>query len=128
MSADVNALTKRIIGAAIEVHRELGPGLLESTYEACLAFEFIERGLNFERQKPLPVIYRGHRLECGYRIDLFVEDTVIVEVKSVERLERVHKSQLLSYLRLKKRRVGLLINFNVNWLAGEGIKRISNGY
>src|SRR5207247_3741465 len=72
MSADVNALTKRIIGAAIEVHRELGPGLLESTYEACLAFEFIERGLNFERQKPLPVIYRGHRLECGYRIDLFV--------------------------------------------------------
>ena len=128
MSADVNALTKRIIGAAIEVHRELGPGLLESTYEACLAFEFIERGLSFERQKPLPVIYRGHRLECGYRIDLFVEDTVIVEVKSVERLERVHKSQLLSYLRLKKRRVGLLINFNVNWLAGEGIKRISNGY
>ena len=128
MSSDVNALTKRIIGAAIEVHRELGPGLLESTYEACLAFEFIERGLSFERQKPLPVIYRGHRLECGYRIDLFVEDTVIVEVKSVERLERVHKSQLLSYLRLKKRRVGLLINFNVNWLAGEGIKRISNGY
>ena len=128
MSADVNALTKRIIGAAIEVHRELGPGLLESTYEACLAFEFIERGLSFERQKPLPVIYRGHRLECGYRIDLFVEDTVIVEVKSVERLERVHKSQLLSYLRLKQRRIGLLLNFNVNWLAGEGIKRISNGY
>jgi len=128
MKRDVNEITGQIIGAAIVVHRELGPGMLESTYEACLTFELVERGLRFERQKALPVIYRGHRLDCGYRIDLLVENDVIVEVKSVERLERVHSAQLLSYLRLAKRRFGLLFNFNVTWLVDQGLKRIVNGF
>jgi GxxExxY protein len=128
MKRDVNEITGQIIGAAIAVHRELGPGMLESTYEACLTFELVERGLRFERQKALPVIYRGHRLDCGYRIDLLVENDVIVEVKSVERLERVHSAQLLSYLRLAKRRFGLLFNFNVIWLVDQGLKRIVNGF
>jgi len=128
MTTTVNVLTELIIGAAIAVHRELGPGMLESTYEACLAFELLERGLAFERQKALPVVYRGHRLDCGYRIDFLVQDEVIVEVKSIERFERVHCSQLLSYLRLHHRRVGLLFNFNVKWLVENGLKRIINGY
>src|SRR5437762_4064604 len=84
MSSNINALTARIIGAAIAVHRELGPGMLESAYEACLAFDLLDRGLAFERQKALPIVYRGHRLDCGYRIDLLVKDEVIVEVKAVE--------------------------------------------
>ena len=88
------------------VHHELGPGMLESAYEACLAFELLDRGLAFERQKPLPLIYRGRRLDCGYRIDLLVEDVVVVEVKSIERFDRVHGAQLLSYLRLSRCKVG----------------------
>lgn len=128
MRDPLDALTEQIIGAAISVHRELGPGLLESAYEACLAFEFTERGLRFERQKPLPVVYRGHRVECGYRIDFVVEERVVVEIKAVERLEPVHTAQVLSYLRLSRLRVGLLINFNVKWLRDGGVKRIVNGY
>ena len=128
MKDRLDALTQQIIGAAIAVHRELGPGLLESSYEACLTFELVERRLRFERQKPLPLVYRGRTLDCGYRIDLLVEEEVVVEVKSVERLEPIHTAQVLSYLRLSSRKVGLLINFNVKWLADCGIRRVVNGF
>jgi GxxExxY protein len=124
----LNALTEQIIAAAIAVHHELGPGMLESAYEACLTYELLERGLAVERQKPLPVTYRGQTLDCGYRIDLLVERAVVVEIKCVERFERVHSAQLLSYLRFSKCKVGLLINFNVKWLTKEGIKRVVNGF
>ena len=122
----LNEITEAIIGAAIEVHRVLGPGLLESAYEACLAFELAQRGLRVEQQKPLPVVYREVKLDAGYRLDLVVEDTVIVEIKAVDRLERIHEAQLLSYLRLSGYRIGLLINFNVTLLKN-GLKRIVNG-
>jgi GxxExxY protein len=121
-------LTREIIGAAIAVHRELGPGLLESAYESCLAFEIADRGLKFERQKALPLIYRSQAMGCGYRLDLLVEASVIVEVKSVERLDAIHTAQLLAYLRLSGCKVGLLMNFNVRWLVDEGIKRIVRGF
>jgi GxxExxY protein len=124
----LNAITERIIGAAITVHHELGPGMLESAYEACLAYELLDHGLAIERQKPVPVIYRNQALDCGYRLDLLVENSVIVEVKSVERLERVHAAQLRSYLGFSKCKVGLLLNFNVAWLAKDGIKRVVNGF
>jgi GxxExxY protein len=124
----LNELTERIIGAAIAVHRALGPGMLESAYEACLAYELLDNGVDIERQKPLPVVYRGQRLDCGYRLDLLVQDAVVVEVKSMERFERVHSAQLLSYLRFSKCKVGLLINFNVKWLVQDGIKRVVNGF
>src|SRR5438874_6581597 len=91
----LNALTESIIGAALDVHRELGPGLLEQSYEACLTFELLSRGLSIERQKPLPLIYKSQHLDCGYRIDLFVEQAVVVEVKAIERFERVHVAQLM---------------------------------
>ena len=94
MKDHLNALTERIIGAAIAVHHELGPGMLESAYEACLTFELMDRGLAFERQKALPLTYRGQTLDCGYRIDLLVENVVVVEVKSIERFERVHSAQV----------------------------------
>jgi GxxExxY protein len=123
----LNHLAEQIIGCALEVHRELGPGMLESAYEACLTFVLLERGLKVERQKGLPLTFRGQILDCGYRIDLLVEDSVIVEVKSVEKIERVHRSQLLSYLRLSNRKIGLLMNFNVRLLK-EGIKRVVNGF
>ena len=125
---ELNSITERIIAAAIVVHHELGPGLLESPYEACLAFELIDRGLFVERQKALPLVYRGQRLDCGYRIDLLVERSVIVEVKSIERFERVHGAQLVTYLRQSGCKVGLVINFNVKWLADEGILRRVNGF
>jgi GxxExxY protein len=105
-------LTEAIIGAAIEVHRELGPGLLESTYEICLAHELQLRGLKFRREIPLPVLYKGVRLECGYRIDLIVEEKVLLELKTVEKLIPIHEAQLLTYLKLSKIKIGLLINFN----------------
>ena len=122
----INVLTREIIGAAISVHEELGPGLMESAYEACMVHELTHRGLRVERQKPLPVVYRGLALECGYRLDLLVEESVAVELKSVEMIERIHCKQLLTYLKLSKMQVGLLINFNVERLR-EGIKRIVNG-
>jgi len=128
MQHPLNVLTEVIIGAAIDVHREIGPGLLESAYEACLAFELLRRNLNIERQKPLAVSYHGQRLECGYRIDLLVETAVIVEIKSVEKLDRVHFAQMLSYLRFAECHVGLLVNFNVAWLSRDGIKRIVNNF
>ena len=123
MIKEINEITGKIIDAAIAVHRELGPGLLESSYEACLAFELIERGLKIEQQKALPVTYRGVKLDCGYRIDLLVENKVIVELKAVERLEPIHKAQLLSYLKLSGCKVGLLVNFNVQILKN-GIRRL----
>ncbi len=114
--------TEQIIDAAIAVHRELGPGLLESTYEICLLHELAERGVHAVRQVELPVVYRGVRLDCGYKIDLVVNENVIVEIKSVERLEPIHEAQLLSYLKLSGKRVGLLMNFNV-LLLKDGIRR-----
>ncbi len=119
--------TGEIIGAAIEVHRLLGPGLLESTYQSCLAWELQARGLDIVTQKPLPVIYRGNRIDCGYRIDLLVEGIVIVEVKSVQRLDRIHAAQVLTYLHLSGCRVGLLVNFNVRYLR-DGIRRLINDH
>jgi len=121
----LNEITRQIIGAAVEVHRALGPGLLESAYEACLAFELAERGLRIERQKALPVVYREVKLDCGYRLDLLVEDRVIVEIKAVDRLAAIHEAQLLSYLKLSDRRLGLLINFNVRLLT-DGVRRVVN--
>ena len=123
MVEELDRITEDIIRAAIEVHRELGPGLLESTYEACSAYELTQRGLKVERQKPLPVVYKRLKLDIGYRVDLLVEDQVIVELKAVDRLEPIHESQLLSYLRLSRCKVGLLINFNVRVLR-DGLKRL----
>jgi GxxExxY protein len=122
MDLDLKQLTEQIIGAAIEVHREVGPGLLESAYQTCLCREFTLRGLPFECQKPLPLIYKGEKLDCGYRLDIVVADAVVLEIKSVEGLERIHEAQLLTYLKLSKLKIGLLINFNVPVLK-DGIKR-----
>jgi len=124
----LNALTEQIINAAIAVHHELGPGMLESAYETCLAYELISRGLSIERQKPVPIVYRGQTMDCGYRLDLLVDGKVVVEVKAIERFERVHAAQLLSQLRPTACKVGLLINFNVKWLVQGGIKRIVNDF
>ena len=121
----MNEITKEIIGSAIAVHRALGPGLLESAYEACLAYELGERGLTMERQKGLPVTYRGVSVDCGYRIDLLVDGLVVVGLKAVEKLDPIHEAQLLSYLKLSGCRVGLLINFNVKMLK-QGIRRMVN--
>jgi GxxExxY protein len=116
-------ITGEIIGAAIEVHRELGPGLLESSYEICLARELELRGISFDFELPLPLEYKGVRLDCGYRLDLLVAGAVIVEVKSVENLAAIHDAQLLTYLKLTGVKVGLLINFNVVVLKA-GLKRL----
>ena len=121
----INKITEAIIGAAIEVHRTLGPGLLESAYEACLVFELIQRGFQVERQKALPLIYKGMNVDAGYRLDLLVNGLVIVEIKAVEKLAPIHTAQLLSYLRLSECKIGLLINFNVKLLK-HGIKRLAN--
>ncbi|MFT5317787.1 MAG: GxxExxY protein [Chlamydiales bacterium] len=120
---EIDHLTSDIIGAAIEVHRHLGPGLLESTYEACLSYELRLRGLKVEQQKSMPIIYKDVMLECGYRLDLIVENQVIVEIKSVKELAPVHEAQLLSYLKLRGGGRGLLINFNVKLLKN-GIRRM----
>jgi GxxExxY protein len=123
----LDAITRRVIGAAIEVHRRIGPGLLESAYNACLSFELREIGLRIEEEVPLPVIYRDVRLDCGYRMDFVVEDAVILEIKALEQVAPVHSAQLLSYLRLADKRVGLLINFHVRVLK-DGIRRIFNDF
>jgi GxxExxY protein len=123
--ARLDQITGSIIGAAIEVHKALGPGLLESAYEAGLAYELAKRGIQVEQQKALPLIYKEVHLDCGYRLDLLVENAVIVEIKSVEQLAPIHTAQLLSYLRLSGHRVGLLINFNVKVLR-DGIHRLMN--
>jgi len=123
----LDALTEQIIGAAIGVHRELGPGLLESAYEACLDYDLKQIGLRTEHQKPVPLVYREVRLDCGYRLDLLVEDVVIVEVKAAEQLLPIHEAQLISYLKLYGSPVGLLINFHVRRLT-DGVRRLVNDY
>ena len=120
---DIEALGQKVIGAAIEVHRELGPGLLESSYEHCLVHEFGLRGLKAERQKPQPIRYKGLELDEGYRIDILVEDTIILELKVVEKLGDVHMAQLLTYLKLADCHLGYLLNFNVTRMK-DGIKRV----
>ena len=123
----VNHITRQIINAAMKVHTALGPGLLESAYEACLMHELRKVGLRVENQVGLPVVYEGEKIDLGYRIDLIVADQVIIEIKCVEAINPVHKSQLLSYMRLSGREVGLLINFHVEHLRN-GIKRMVDGY
>jgi GxxExxY protein len=122
-----NVLTDQIIGCAIEVHRHLGPGLLESVYEECLCYELSQIGLRFERQVHLPMSYKGIKLECGHKLDLLVEDSVVVELKSIEDLTPLHQAQLLTYLKSSNKKVGLLINFNVQFLKN-GLKRVVNRY
>ncbi|MBZ5658479.1 MAG: GxxExxY protein [Acidobacteriia bacterium] len=116
-------LTEKIIGAAIEVHRTLGPGLLESAYEECLCRELDLRGLAFQRQVPLPVEYKGVKLDCGYRLDLVIQEAVILELKCVDHVLPVHEAQLLTYLKLTGKHVGMIINFNVAMLVKGGIVR-----
>ncbi len=118
-------LSGKIIGCAIEVHKQLGPGLLESVYEECLCFELSQAGISFERQREVPISYKQNRLSSMLRLDLIVEDKVIIEVKSVKKLEMIHNAQLLSYLKLTNKKYGLLINFNVELLKS-GIRRIAN--
>jgi GxxExxY protein len=120
---DVNGTTEAIIGAAIEVHKALGPGLMESAYEECLCRELTLRKVPFERQRPLPVEYKGARLDCGYRLDLLVAGTAVVELKAVDALVPIHEAQVLTYLKIGGWSVGLLINFNVPVLK-QGIRRI----
>lgn len=115
-------ITNKIIGCAIEVHKQLGPGLLESAYEECLAFELRSVGLKVERQKPVPIVYKDIKLDCGYRIDLLVENCVIIELKSVEVLNLVHEAQILTFLKFAEKEIGLLMNFNVTLLKN-GLKK-----
>jgi GxxExxY protein len=122
-----NEISKKIIGAAIEVHKQLGPGLLESSYEVCLVHELEEQGLQVQTQVALPVVYKEVKLNAGYRIDILVENKVIIEIKSVDALADIHTAQLLTYLKLKELKLGLLINFNSVKVV-DGIKRIINGY
>ena len=122
-----NELTEKIIGAAIEVHRHLGPGLLESIYEECLCYELNVIGLRFQRQIPLPVSYKGMKLESGYKMDLLIEDAVVVEIKATEQTPPIHAAQVLTYLKASNKRIGLLINFNVPVLR-RGLKRIANRF
>jgi GxxExxY protein len=122
----INEITEQVIGAAIEVHRELGPGLLESAYEECLARELALRQIPFERQKAIPVTYKGRKFDAGFRADMIVADQVLVEPKAVESIVPIHEAQVLTYLKLAGLHVGLLINFNVPVLA-KGIRRFVNG-
>ena len=121
-----DALSNEIIGAAIEVHRYLGPGLFESAYEQCLCYELGLRGINYERQVPLTLNYKGMNLDCAYRLDLLIDGLVVVELKSVGAIEPIHEAQLLTYLRLRNSWLGMIINFNVKMLRN-GIKRLVNG-
>ena len=123
----LNELSNKVIGGALRVHTELGTGLLESAYHRCLDFELVDMGLSVERQVPVPLVYRGRSLECGYRIDLLIDKQLIVEVKAVEKLHPVHRAQVLSHLRLSKLKLGLLINFHEHSLK-HGIKRVVNGF
>jgi GxxExxY protein len=122
---DINKLSSKVIGAAIEVHKTLGPGLLESAYEECLCHELSLQGLSFERQKPLAVTYKEKLLDCGYRLDIVVEKKIILELKSCEKIEPIHKAQLLTYLRLSGINLGLILNFNVPVMRN-GIARVVN--
>lgn len=124
---DLNELSNKIIGLAIEVHRTLGPGLLESAYEQCLCHELNLRGISFERQKELPVVYKQIKLDCGYRLDILAEDEIILELKSCERIEPIHKAQLLTYLKLSGKSLGFILNFNVPVMR-DGIVRMVNEF
>lgn len=119
---EINQITEKIIGCAIEVHKNLGPGLLESSYEECLVFELNKAGLKVERQRPVPVVYKDIKLDCGYRLDILVENTVVVELKVVDAINPVHEAQILTYMKFANKNIGLLINFNVAVLKN-GIKR-----
>ena len=119
---ELNHITKKIIGCAIEVHRDLGPGLLESAYEECLSYELIYNGLEIKRQQPTPIVYKDIKLDCGYRIDILVENLVIVELKVVDVINAVHEAQVLTYMKFANKPLGLLINFNVSLLK-DGIRR-----
>lgn len=121
-----NELATKVIGLAIEIHRTLGPGLLENAYEECLFYKILESGLYAVKQQPMPLVFEGVKLECGYRIDLIVESKLVVEVKSVDAIHPIHLAQTLTYLRLGDFRLALLINFNVEYLR-DGIKRVING-
>jgi GxxExxY protein len=123
---NINEITSEIIGSAINVHRELGPGLFESAYSACFTFELTKRGISFVKEQPVQLVYQGVTLHCGYRIDLIVENRVVVELKSIARFEEIHTSQMITYLKLSKCQVGLLINFNVPVLV-KGIRRVVLG-
>ena len=123
---DINQLSGKIIGAAIEVHKVLGPGLLESAYEKCLCYELHRQGLAFHSQKPLPVVYKGQKLDCGYMMDVVVENAIILELKSCNQIDPIHKAQLLTYLKLSGLQLGLLLNFNVPVMR-KGVVRIVNG-
>jgi GxxExxY protein len=120
---DLNQLSGKVIGAAIEVHQTLGPGLLESAYEECLCHELSINGLSFKRQQHLPVSYKAIKLDCGYRLDIVVENLIIIELKAVDRIEPIHKAQLLTYLKLANMKLGLLLNFNVPVMR-DGIVRL----
>ena len=124
---DLNTLSSEIIGSAIEVNKTLGPGLLESAYEECLCYEFDLRKLSFERQKPLHVKYKDVKLDCGYRLDIIVEDSIILELKSCEQIEPIHRAQLLTYLRLSDLQLGLILTFNVPVMK-DGIIRMVNKF
>jgi GxxExxY protein len=124
---EINEITSIIIDRAIKVHKELGPGLLESAYKECLVYELMQSGLKMEKEKPLPLVYSEVKLECGYRVDIMVEDKVIVEIKSVEALADIHTAQVLTYLKLANCKIGLLMYFNVTLLKN-GIKRCINKY
>jgi GxxExxY protein len=122
----INQISHRVIGLCIEVHRELGPGLLESAYEEALAYELTNAGLRYERQRDIPLTYKGASLDCGYRLDFIVEDELIIELKSISAFQPIHHAQLLTYLKLQRRPLGLLLNFNVPVMK-EGIKRVVCG-
>lgn len=122
-----NEITEKIIGCAINVHKNLGPGLLESAYQQCLYYELRKSGLRVEKEKALPLVYEEVKLDCGYRLDLLVENKIVVEIKSVEALNDIHLAQVLTYLKLNNSKIGLLINFNVIQLV-KGIKRVINKY
>jgi GxxExxY protein len=119
---ELNEITGKIIGCAIEVHKRLGPGLLESAYEECLSYELIKNGLNIKRQQPTPVVHKEIKLECGYRIDILVENSFVIELKVVDEFNPVHEAQILTYMKFSNKSIGLLINFNVTILRN-GIKR-----
>jgi GxxExxY protein len=122
---ELNQISQEIIGAAIVVHSELGPGLLESVYEECLAYELTLRNISFERQKPVPVMYKGKQIDCGFRLDLLISDSIVVELKTVEQILPVHQAQLMTYLKLTGCKLGLILNFNVEKMV-KGIKRMVN--
>ena len=121
---ELNSISYEIIGCAYKVHSSLGPGLLESTYEVCLMHKLHQKGLNVEKQKPLPVVYNGNKLDAGYRIDLLVENKIIIELKSVEEIIPIHIAQLMTYLKLSKLKLGLLLNFNVTYMQNGIYRRV----